>query len=711
VYTQCPECGTVFRVNAPVLRAAHGQVRCGVCGTAFDALRYLREGPQHEAGASPARVGREIPASRPQADDSESASPPDPPAPLDADEQVDLPEPAGLAALKARVAAFQAQMKVPAAVIPPATPAPRVRPEPPEPPDPEELLELLEDPRADDLDPEPRAEPGSEVIELSSEEVERIEFDADAMKLDLELEASGELEAPQTDHWQTDAATAQVWEGAPELRVEDDDGEQQPEHDDESDAAVLELEFEDLELVETDDEADLEEEGEVSGAVEEASRAFNRGANVEHVVIGGELADVPESALEFDLPAEEWDRVFVPDAEASTMPPLDPALASAQSQAMEQEPVPADEDEDEPQELAAEIDPDEDPLAITDQFPPLVVPPHELPPALADEPPAIAPAAAVPRPSRPPAPRPPAPPPAPPPALGGEDFDALVANAAARAAGELRGMPAARDRAPLAPGRPPVASPGANTPATSRPAAPASPPAVPPTASPTASATEAAKLRPTRPAPAPAEAPPIASEPEVAAADGELAPVGFDVTYLRSIAGDAASDRPWLRALLVALAALVLGIQLAHYWRESLAGDPRIGPPLVRLYRAFGVRLEPHWDVSAYTVKQWGGAAEAQPGMLRLQASIVNTAPKAQPYPLLRVTMLDRFGGKVARREFTPAEYLPGKHAPPGLLNPNARADADLALADPGQEAVGFELDVCLVQAVLRCAGERRDTR
>ena len=31
VYTQCPECGTVFRVTAAVLRAAQAQVRCGVC--------------------------------------------------------------------------------------------------------------------------------------------------------------------------------------------------------------------------------------------------------------------------------------------------------------------------------------------------------------------------------------------------------------------------------------------------------------------------------------------------------------------------------------------------------------------------------------------------------------------------------------------------------------------------------------------------------
>ena len=32
------------------------------------------------------------------------------------------------------------------------------------------------------------------------------------------------------------------------------------------------------------------------------------------------------------------------------------------------------------------------------------------------------------------------------------------------------------------------------------------------------------------------------------------------------------------------------------------------------------------------------------------------------------------------------------------MLAPNARADADLLIADPGDAAVGFELDVCLVR-------------
>ena len=43
MYTQCPDCATVFRVTAEALRMAQGDVRCGVCSTTFNALENLSE--------------------------------------------------------------------------------------------------------------------------------------------------------------------------------------------------------------------------------------------------------------------------------------------------------------------------------------------------------------------------------------------------------------------------------------------------------------------------------------------------------------------------------------------------------------------------------------------------------------------------------------------------------------------------------------------
>ena len=41
MYTQCPECLTIYKVDGAELAATHGSVRCGHCMAVFDALRTL----------------------------------------------------------------------------------------------------------------------------------------------------------------------------------------------------------------------------------------------------------------------------------------------------------------------------------------------------------------------------------------------------------------------------------------------------------------------------------------------------------------------------------------------------------------------------------------------------------------------------------------------------------------------------------------------
>ena len=44
--TRCPACQTIFRVQADILRIAHGQVRCGRCNAQFNALDSLADDPE-----------------------------------------------------------------------------------------------------------------------------------------------------------------------------------------------------------------------------------------------------------------------------------------------------------------------------------------------------------------------------------------------------------------------------------------------------------------------------------------------------------------------------------------------------------------------------------------------------------------------------------------------------------------------------------------
>jgi len=158
---------------------------------------------------------------------------------------------------------------------------------------------------------------------------------------------------------------------------------------------------------------------------------------------------------------------------------------------------------------------------------------------------------------------------------------------------------------------------------------------------------------------------------------------------------------------------LLLVIQLVHFNRDALARSPTFGSVISKVYSGFGVKLSPHWDLNAYELRQWGAAAEpGDSGTLRVRASVFNSADRAQPYPLLRLTLQDRFGGRVGSRDLEPREYL---HVPPfanELLGAGKRVDADIAIVDPGKDAVGFEIDVCLRDAAsVNCAADQPRAR
>lgn len=225
------------------------------------------------------------------------------------------------------------------------------------------------------------------------------------------------------------------------------------------------------------------------------------------------------------------------------------------------------------------------------------------------------------------------------------------------------------------------------------------------------------------PEPAPAEAAEDPGQPEreparriawtpppAREASEEPEPSGEPAGFARwAVAARGAAASRWALTTGIAFLVLLLLAQWAHHRRNDLAAVPALQAPLAAIYGALGSPLAPRWDLRAYEVRQLGAAAGPEsPGHLRVRASVRNGAPRAQPLPVLRLKLHDRYGSVVAGRDLTPAEYLGSRMPAGGHLEAGQRADAEIAILDPGNDAVGFEIDACLPSAVgsVRCAAD-----
>lgn len=165
--------------------------------------------------------------------------------------------------------------------------------------------------------------------------------------------------------------------------------------------------------------------------------------------------------------------------------------------------------------------------------------------------------------------------------------------------------------------------------------------------------------------------------------------------------------------------ALALLLQVGHRYRAELAALPALERAVTGVYATLGRPVVPQWPLGAYEVQQNGAFADAAAGgVLEVRASIRNRGDRAQPAPLLRVILEDRFANRIAARDVEPAEYLARANGAPAAADapriaPGRRLDATIALADPGGNAVGFEIDVCLRRTggAIACANDAGDGR
>lgn len=190
-----------------------------------------------------------------------------------------------------------------------------------------------------------------------------------------------------------------------------------------------------------------------------------------------------------------------------------------------------------------------------------------------------------------------------------------------------------------------------------------------------------------------------------------------DAAAAASLAGAAAAERDAERPALdgrkrlgyiggIVLLALLLGGQVLHQSRDALATNATFNDLVGPVYRAIGQPLSPDWDITGWRFEATKGSTDDTDQELTIYSRIGNTSSQPLPYPLIGISLTDRFEETIGSRMLDPGEYLSNDLDPRKLVQPGNTFNAVISIQSPAQEATGFKLNVCYRESggQLRCA-------
>ena len=129
----------------------------------------------------------------------------------------------------------------------------------------------------------------------------------------------------------------------------------------------------------------------------------------------------------------------------------------------------------------------------------------------------------------------------------------------------------------------------------------------------------------------------------------------------------------------------------------SLAASPSWGQRIRSVYGALGKELYPDWNLDSYRISgSEAVAGRTEPTALDIIANIRINSDEDVGMPMIRVSLRDRWANPVASRVFAPAEYLRDFATWPSLVSPGTTLPIEISVADPGADAQGYVVDICL---------------
>ena len=171
--------------------------------------------------------------------------------------------------------------------------------------------------------------------------------------------------------------------------------------------------------------------------------------------------------------------------------------------------------------------------------------------------------------------------------------------------------------------------------------------------------------------------------------------------------GRRAGDPPGYTVIASAvLLGLLLVGQIMHQARQSLATYGAFNHTIGPIYRVLGKPVTPDWDIKGWQFEATNGSVDEREELLTIYSRIANKSNQSLPYPLVHVSLTDRWEEIIGSRVLEPNEYLAGDLDPRKPVPFGENFTAVITIASPSAEATGFKLNVCyrVAQGRVRCA-------
>ena len=158
----------------------------------------------------------------------------------------------------------------------------------------------------------------------------------------------------------------------------------------------------------------------------------------------------------------------------------------------------------------------------------------------------------------------------------------------------------------------------------------------------------------------------------------------------------------------VAILALLLLAQITHQSRQSLATYGAFNQTIGSIYRAIGKPVTPEWNIRGWRFEATNGNVDEEEDLLTIYSRMANKSSQALPYPLVHISLTDRWEDVIGSRVLEPNEYLAGDLDPRKPVPPDENFTAVITIESPSADATGFRLTACyrISAGRVRCADE-----